>query len=73
MAEIVGDYVPPQKQYPISKEAEEGIGESEAETEERTKRVLILIKDTGFKVNLEKAQWVKQKVKYLGITLEGRG
>lgn len=48
-------------------------GRTREETESRTKRVLRLIQNTGFKVKLWKAQLVQPEVDYLGMKLSARG
>ncbi|XP_064304452.1 uncharacterized protein LOC135312715 [Phalacrocorax carbo] len=48
-------------------------GKNLKETEDRTKRVLKLIQNTGFKAKFEKAQLVQPKVNYLGMTIGAKG
>lgn len=48
-------------------------GESQEETEARTRTVLKLIQATGFKAKFEKAQLVQPKVDYLGMTVGAEG
>uniref|UniRef100_A0A8C3QJN0 ribonuclease H n=1 Tax=Cyanoderma ruficeps TaxID=181631 RepID=A0A8C3QJN0_9PASS len=50
-------------------------GKGRRQAESRTRRVLELIRSAGFKVNRDKAQLVRRRVNYLGVTLgaEGRG
>lgn len=50
-------------------------GRNKRETRARTRKVLKLIQETGFKAKYEKAQLVQPKVVYLGMTIgpEGRG
>ncbi|KAM6272618.1 protein NYNRIN-like isoform 1-T3 [Spheniscus humboldti] len=48
-------------------------GKSQKETKARTRRVLKLIKKTGFKAKFEKAQLVQPKVDYLGMTIGAEG
>ncbi|XP_031459747.1 uncharacterized protein LOC116235630 [Phasianus colchicus] len=48
-------------------------GRTREETASRTRRVLRLIQDTGFKVKLRKAQLVQPEVDYLGMKLSARG
>lgn len=48
-------------------------GESREQAEHRTRLVLQLIQDTGFKVNPDKAQLVQRTVNYLGITIGVEG
>uniref|UniRef100_A0A8C3JBC9 ribonuclease H n=1 Tax=Calidris pygmaea TaxID=425635 RepID=A0A8C3JBC9_9CHAR len=48
-------------------------GETRKATEDRTREVLKLIQNTGFKAKLEKAQLVQPKVTYLGMTIGAKG
>ncbi|XP_064499766.1 uncharacterized protein LOC135408639 [Pseudopipra pipra] len=48
-------------------------GRTAEEVEARTRRVLELIQDTGFKAKLEKAQLVRSQVTYLGATVGAAG
>ncbi|XP_014818297.1 PREDICTED: uncharacterized protein LOC106900664 isoform X2 [Calidris pugnax] len=48
-------------------------GETRKATEDRTKKVLKLIQNTGFKAKLEKVQLVQPKVTYLGMTIGAKG
>uniref|UniRef100_A0A663MEJ6 ribonuclease H n=1 Tax=Athene cunicularia TaxID=194338 RepID=A0A663MEJ6_ATHCN len=48
-------------------------GRNQNETKARTRRVLKLIQKTGFKAKFEKAQLVRPKVDYLGLTIGAKG
>lgn len=48
-------------------------GKNQKTTKARTRRVLKLIQETGFKAKLEKAQLVRPKVDYLGMTIGAEG
>ncbi|XP_064002645.1 uncharacterized protein LOC135176999 [Pogoniulus pusillus] len=48
-------------------------GQTQKETKARTRRVLNLIQNTGFKAKFEKAQLVQPKVVYLGMRIGPKG